>query len=131
MRMLQVQFLSVAFLCLFKNGAKMKYLSIVSSFVWAHSKSFLHFISNEDKFVYRFWFYMLALAISTYWGIRIEFVQSKIAYDAGDPSAYAWTYFLPFLIPLFIFYALMKVVPPIVIAEAAFWVYNKFFRGEE
>lgn len=60
---------------------------------------------------YRLLCYVGLDVIATIGLIANAFHQSALAYAAGDKSAYAWTAFLPYLIPIFFVQSLVYVIP--------------------
>ena len=72
---------------------------------------------------YRAVIWVLLYFVAVWWQVRSAYTHSQAAYDAGDLSAFAWTGFLPFLMPLFMFDAALYVVPSVIVVELVlFWV---------
>jgi len=61
--------------------------------------------------------YLLCWAAATLVVVQRMLIQSQVAYDAGDLSAFAWTGFFPFLLPLFIMEAGFYLFPFVVLVE--------------
>jgi len=69
--------------------------------------------------------YALAWAILGWIFLDAEFDRSRIAYEAGDRSAWAWTGFLPFIAPLFWIQSAIIVIPTSLIIELVLWLIRK------
>ena len=76
---------------------------------------------------YRAAIYVVALAFGTWLSWQNAIAHSQAAYDAGDLSAFAWTGFAPFIIPLMVLDAAMYVVPVVIVVEIGlfFWRYRR------
>ena len=74
---------------------------------------------------FRFHVYALAWVALTWFIVHGELVKTRAAYEAGDLSAYAWTGFLPFFLPVFGAIAAMYVVPAVALIEFLKWCFKQ------
>lgn len=71
-------------------------------------------------------FWLVIWVWATYFIVDSSLQKSQISYDNGDLSSFAWTGFLPILIPLFIIQSGIYVVPSIVVSEIVLWIYRRY-----
>jgi len=76
-----------------------------------------------------FWLFLWFAA--TYLIYSMQFAESQAQYDAGDRSAFAWYGFLPFVLPIFMTYALFFVLPIALIVEFALWLRRRYLKKRE
>lgn len=78
---------------------------------------------------YRLAIYAASLAVGTWLVWRSAITHSQAAYDAGDLSAFAWTGFASFIIPIMFLEAAMYVVPAVIVIEIGLLAWR--YRGKE
>jgi hypothetical protein len=66
------------------------------------------------------------IAVGSYVQFKSAINDSQIKFDAGDKSAFAWTGFTPYLVPVFIAQSAAIVLPVFAAVEVAFiaWRYG-------
>jgi len=79
---------------------------------------------------WRLGFWVLAYFAVVALIVRGAFAYSQAAYDAGDLSAFAWTAFLPFILPVFMLQAAMYVLPVAIVGEVVVFSAWYFWGAE-
>ena len=68
--------------------------------------------------------YIILVVINIYFQYRSAMIASKISYDGGDVSAYAWMWLLPFFLIYFALMAVKKFLAFVIASEVLAHIYN-------